>query len=332
MNRPVWLHVSAEHRAILSERGRLVLRYLRGASRVTALASARGREVIRHLGEASPALGQCVAYCRALASRGDGSVMRALGAFAVSFVVVMTVGMLILPDVPPRLRSNLPRVPAMPSFTVTPTRPSRSVLRKVDPARHYEDGASLSATITPNAAQGANGGQGTKAGAVSKAPNGLRQTTPAAVRPGGDVRGGVVRVTGIALWGTPNRPWVSITASGPVRYQLRNVEPDWVVVDISRAQLAVASDLPTGRGLVRQIRTGQFAPDVVRVVVELAGPIPVHIATSLDKTAIVLSLAAQAGGNGNVPSRPEQRLAGARASEFAHSAVSPPPASARLTE
>jgi len=240
--------------------------------------------------------------------------------------------LLILPDTPPRLRSSLSSVPAMPSFSVPRRHPSRSLLPKVNPARHYEDGTRLPAAIRTNAEQGTNAEQDAKAGAISRPPNGVRQTTPIAARSSGDVRGGVVRVTGISLWGTPNRPWISITASGPVRYQLRNVEPDWVVVDISKAQLGVAADLPAGRGPVRQIRTGQFAPDVVRVVVELAGPIPVHIATSLDKTAIVVSLAAQAGGDGSVPSRPEQKLARGRASGFAQSAVAPPPASAPPTE
>jgi hypothetical protein len=329
MNRPAWFNVSTEHRAVLLEHGRRAIRYLREASRIIAPYSARGRQVIRYLiSEASPTLEQCVARCRALAFRPDGGIMRAVVAFTVSFVVVVTLGMLVLPDTPTRLRSKLPAGPgpAMPSFNVPPRLPSRSVPRKDTPSRHYEDAASLSALIKTNA------GQELKAGSVSKVSNGLRQTTAVVTRPAGDVRGGIARVTGITLWGTPNRPWVSITASGPVRYQLRNVEPDWVVVDISRAQLAVTSDLPTGRGLVRQIRTGQFAPDVVRVVVELTGPIPVHIATSLDKTAIVVSLAAQAGGDGSVPSRPGQQLAGGPASGVAQSAVSPPPPAVRPTE
>jgi len=120
-------------------------------------------------------------------------------------------------------------------------------------------------------------------------------TTAAVARStgGGD---GTAKITRITIWGTPSKPWVSITASGPIRYQLQHVEPTWVVVDVSNAQLALVSGKPpAGRGLVKQIRVGQFAPDVVRVVVELAQRVPIHIATSLDRAAIVVSLAAEAG-------------------------------------
>ncbi len=115
------------------------------------------------------------------------------------------------------------------------------------------------------------------------------QTT---ARSGSQVGGGIAKVTGVVIWGTPSRPWVSITASGPVRYQLRTVEPDWVVVDVSKAQLALASGKPpVGRGLVKQIRMGQFAPEVVRVILELTRPVPVHVMASLDRAAIVVTLA-----------------------------------------
>ncbi len=107
--------------------------------------------------------------------------------------------------------------------------------------------------------------------------------------------GGTARITGITIWGTPSKPWVSITASGPVRYQLQKVEPDWVVLDVSKAQLALASGgAPVARGLVKQIRVGQFAPEVVRVVLELTQAVPIHIATSADRAAIVVSFAAEA--------------------------------------
>ncbi len=121
------------------------------------------------------------------------------------------------------------------------------------------------------------------------------QATVPAAGPGRSARSGIAKVTGVTLWGTPSKPWVSITASGPVRYQLRNIEPDWVVVDVSKALLVLASAKPpNGRGLVKHIRVGQFAPDIVRVVLELAQPVPIHVATSADRAAIVVSLAAEA--------------------------------------
>jgi hypothetical protein len=140
------------------------------------------------------------------------------------------------------------------------------------------------------------------------APVGQPPATSVAVRPSGSIRSEVVRVTGIALWGKPTKPWVSITASGPVRYQLRNIEPDWVVIDVSKAELALGSGgPPAGRGLVRLIRVGQFTPDVVRVVLELTEAVPVHVATSPGRNAIVVSLAVDARGNSHTPPAPGQR-------------------------
>lgn len=108
-------------------------------------------------------------------------------------------------------------------------------------------------------------------------------------------RSEVARLTGITLWGTPARPWVTITTSGPVRYQQRSTEPNLVVVDVSKAQLALTSGKPpAGRGLVKQIRADQLAPDVVRVVVELMQPVSAHIATAPDRAVIVVGLRATA--------------------------------------
>ena len=111
--------------------------------------------------------------------------------------------------------------------------------------------------------------------------------------------GETAKITGITIWGTPSKPWVSITASGSVRYQLQQVEPDWVVMDVSKAQLALASGgAPVARGLVKQIRVGQFAPEVVRVVLELTQAVPIHVAASADRAAIVVSFATKARTRG----------------------------------
>jgi polysaccharide export outer membrane protein len=123
----------------------------------------------------------------------------------------------------------------------------------------------------------------------------IGQTTAIAPGPSSSVRDRIAKVTGITLWGTASKPWVSISASGPVRYERRNIQPDWVVVDVSKAQLALASGkLPVGRGLVKQIHARQFASDIVRVVLELAQPAPIHVATSTDRAVIVVSFLAEA--------------------------------------
>ena len=169
------------------------------------------------------------------------------------------------------------------------------------------------------------------------------QTPMVAAQPIGASRAGVARITRITLWGTSSKPWASITASGPVRYQLRSLEPDWVVVDVSKAQLALASGKPpVGRGLVKQIRAGQLGPETVRVIVELLQHVPVHIATSADRTAIVMTLVTaanrqqgltktEAAGVSPPPLRQQHAAsvrpaAGAQPAGPPQRAVSPPPA------
>jgi polysaccharide biosynthesis/export protein len=122
-----------------------------------------------------------------------------------------------------------------------------------------------------------------------------RGSTPAVgARPSGG-GGEIAKITGITIWGTPDKPWVTIIASGPVRYQLQHIQPDWVVVDVSKAQLALATPgSPIARGLVKQIRFGQFAPEVVRVVLVLTQAVPIHIATSAGRAAIIVSFAVKA--------------------------------------
>ena len=247
------------------------------------------------------------------------SSMRAVVAFILSYALVFTVGTMILPDTARKLkpRPSTSQAPVAPSRHGLPGRPSLAAPRVDGPLGHTlardtspgNRSIDLDSQRTRPASQAGSGellAATSQPGSPKPAATslGLRQT-PAAARPNGSPRGVVAKVTGITVWGTPSRPWVSIAASGPVRYQLRNVEPDWVVVDVSRAQLALASGMPpAGRGLVRQIRAGQFSQDIVRVVLELTQSIPIHVAVTPDKTTIIVSLAAAARGNGVLPSPP----------------------------
>jgi len=149
--------------------------------------------------------------------------------------------------------------------------------------------------------------------------------------PGGE--GGISKITGIAIWGTPSKPWVSIIASGPVRYQLQHIQPDWVVVDVSKAQLALApGSNPVARGLVKQIRVGQFAPDVVRVVLELTQAVPIHLATSAGRAAIIVSFAVGARTHGSsMQAQGSAAPAAFNQQATAPSAASAPPAGAPPT-
>jgi hypothetical protein len=105
-------------------------------------------------------------------------------------------------------------------------------------------------------------------------------------------------VTRIALWGAPERPWGSITTSGPVRYRLRDIRPGWIVVDLSPATLDLVSGKPPAAfGRITRVRAGQFNPTTVRVVLELTEAVPVRITSSSDGRAIIISLVGPAMDN-----------------------------------
>ena len=221
---------------------------------------------------------------RAAESYTEGVRTQVYVAFTLSFLLVFIVGALVFSHGERTYRTAAPLTPqpqagpgpaaVAPTVDPLPQVPSMALPRLADPSKPAEEAARL----------------------LNAAPVG--HASAVAVRSSGSARSEVAKVREIALWGNPTKPWVSITASAPVKYQLRNVEPDWVVIDVSKAELALTSGKPpAGRGLVRLIRVGQFTPDTVRVVLELTEAVPVHVATSAGKTAIVVSLAGDARGN-----------------------------------
>jgi len=100
-----------------------------------------------------------------------------------------------------------------------------------------------------------------------------------------------VKVTGVGLKEAANELQVSIVATGPVRYQTREVQPNWIVLDMQSARLAMPSgQLPLAKGVVRKVRVGQYADDVVRVVVELTQPAKFRVTTTPDNLAILVGI------------------------------------------
>lgn len=100
-----------------------------------------------------------------------------------------------------------------------------------------------------------------------------------------------IKVTGVGLKEAANELQVSIVATGPARYQTRDVQPNWIVLDVQSARLAMPSgQLPLAKGVVRKVRVGQYADDVVRVVVELAQPTKFRVTTAPDNLAIVVGI------------------------------------------
>ena len=250
---------------------------------------------------------------RAAASHTEGERVQVYLAFTLSFVLAMLVGTLVLSARGPRARHFAPQLAAEPAAGPEAIPPGVDVLP-----------ASPSVTLPPSVAlprltAPSRRGE-TEARLLTVVPVAQPPVAAVAVRSSGNVRIGVARVTDIALWGNPSKPWVSITASAPVTYRLRNVEPDWVVIDVSKAELALSSAKPpAGRGLVRLIRVGQFTPDTVRVVLELTEAVPIHVATSAGKNAIVVSLAVDARGNSQMSPAPDRRPGAANSIPIARS-------------
>ena len=134
---------------------------------------------------------------------------------------------------------------------------------------------------------------------------GLTLVFALALWPASQAQAAPVKVTGINLKEVASQLLVAIVASGPVRYQVRDVQPNWIVVDVPGAQLGIPpGEVPVARGLVTKVRVGQFEPNIVRVVLELVQPIRFHLTTSPDRGAILLGIPTIVGGQ-PIPPRAE---------------------------
>jgi len=111
-------------------------------------------------------------------------------------------------------------------------------------------------------------------------------------------------VTEIALREVAGQVQLAVAATGPVGYLLRDVQPNWIVVDVLGAELGVPSgELPhDSLGLVKKVRVGQFAPGQARVVVELIQPLRFSLTTSADNAKIVVAIPTEVGGR-PIPAR-----------------------------
>lgn len=86
------------------------------------------------------------------------------------------------------------------------------------------------------------------------------------------------RVTSVRLFPSKNYTRIMIELSGDVRYQAHRLMedpskglPPRIYIDLFNAKLATDSQEPitVEDGLLRQVRVGQFTPDVVRVVIDM---------------------------------------------------------------
>jgi len=90
-------------------------------------------------------------------------------------------------------------------------------------------------------------------------------------------------VTGVSITPAAERTQVVISVDGEVTYRDFTMEgPNRLVIDLFDATHSLPQDnfLGIRRGGVNSVRTSQFAPDVVRIVLELAEPLSYRIETA----------------------------------------------------
>lgn len=101
----------------------------------------------------------------------------------------------------------------------------------------------------------------------------ISQSSAAATTPGGKAR-----ITGLRFLSSKAYTRVMVDLSQGAKYEVRHLKqdpvsgtPPRIYVDISAASLALTSKgaVPVEDGLLKQIRIGQYSPDVVRVVLDM---------------------------------------------------------------
>ena len=87
-------------------------------------------------------------------------------------------------------------------------------------------------------------------------------------------------VTGLSVQPAADRTEVVISMEGQAEFRAFTMEgPDRLVVDLMGAEHALPGEnfLNIDRGGVRSIRTSQYSPDIVRIVIELEALVTYHI-------------------------------------------------------
>jgi hypothetical protein len=80
-----------------------------------------------------------------------------------------------------------------------------------------------------------------------------------AVWPVSPVQASPTMVTDVTFVETPTELQVTVVASGPVQSKLVDLNPNWIVVDVQGAQLALSgAPQPIRRGLIQRVRLSQL--------------------------------------------------------------------------
>ena len=149
--------------------------------------------------------------------------------------------------------------------------------------------------------------------------------------PGARAAGGPVEVTEIHKWVGPNYTRVVIAAQGPFKYTtLRLSHPDRIVFDLPDTHVDRAllkSSVPVDGAYLRDIRVGQFKPNVTRVVLDVkdiadysAFPLPNPFRLIVDVRGASNETAANHPEHGKLPAR---AVARADRTELASTAEKP---------
>jgi len=112
-------------------------------------------------------------------------------------------------------------------------------------------------------------------------------------------------ISSVAITQAPQRASVRVEGEGRLDvHALRMQNPERLVLDFSGARLAVdRTVIPGVSEPVRDVRLGQYRPNVARVVVDLTGVAPYQI--SHDGTAVVVLFDAQPEAPSAIPSNPQ---------------------------
>ena len=109
--------------------------------------------------------------------------------------------------------------------------------------------------------------------AQKEQPSARSRTAEVSSEPAARPKGGPVQVTEIHNWVGPSYTRVVIEAKGPFQYNtLRLSHPDRIVFDLTNARVSHAmqqKSVPVDGAFLRDIRVGQFKPNVTRVVLDV---------------------------------------------------------------
>jgi len=133
------------------------------------------------------------------------------------------------------------------------------------------------------------------------------------------------RVTDVVMDQTPGGLQVRILASGPVHYQLVNLRPDWLVLDISEAQLAMTSGtLPLRQGVVANARINQHVPGTVRAIFELTPGAAYRLSALPEDLGVLVNFPGQTGAESTPAPAPAPGAAGPADPQAQAPSPSPP--------